>query len=432
VTSTGLLLRGARLIDGTGAPPLDGAWVLIRNGRIAAVGTSEPPASDAAEYDLTGLTVLPGLIDGHVHLLSSAAADRSSARAFDAFTFLEEKTLHAAANAAAALAAGVTTVRDMAGSRPEVSVKHASADGIIEAARVVSAGFIGMTGGHGDMFLPAALEQRLWQTADGPVACRALVRRYARDGHDLVKICTSGGVLSRGDRPEWRNYTDEEISAVTDEAHALGMRVAAHAHSKSGILQAVLGGADTIEHGSMMDEECVQLLLDRDVALCPTLTLQHYLTSGEADPPLPAEAQVKARIVQQGRGDGLRLAHRAGVRIFAGTDSCNTMPFGRHARELGLLVEVAGMSAMQALVAATSAAARALAIEDDTGSLVPGKSADLLVVSGDPLQDVTILEDPGRLRVVMKAGRPTTATSPGLALLRAGASGLVAADASTR
>jgi imidazolonepropionase-like amidohydrolase len=182
----------------------------------------------------------------------------------------------------------------------------------------------------------------------------------------------------------------------------------------------------------MMDEECVQLLLDRDVALCPTLTLQHYLTSGEADPPLPAEAQVKARIVQQGRGDGLRLAHRAGVRIFAGTDSCNTMPFGRHARELGLLVEVAGMSAMQALVAATSAAARALAIEDDTGSLVPGKSADLLVVSGDPLQDVTILEDPGRLRVVMKAGRPTTATSPGLALLRAGASGLVAADASTR
>jgi imidazolonepropionase-like amidohydrolase len=430
VTSADLLLRGARLIDGTGAAPLEQAHLLIMKGRIVHVGTGEPPVSDVAVYDLAGYTVMPGLIDGHVHLLSSAATDRSHARAFDAFTFVEEKTLHAAANAAAALAAGVTTVRDMAGSRPEIAVKHASADGVIEAARVVSAGFVGMTGGHGDMFLPPALERRPWQTADGPTACRALVRSYARDGHDFIKICTSGGVLSSGDRPEWRNYTDDEVAAVTDEAHALGMRVAAHAHTKSGVLQAVLGGADTIEHGSMIDEECVQLLVDRDVALCPTLTLQRYLSSGEADPPLSAEAQEKAQVIHRGHADAVRLAHSAGVRIFAGTDSCNTMPFGRHARELGLLVELARMSSMQALVAATGAAARALAIEADTGSLVPGKSADLLVVDGDPLQDVTILEQAARLHVVMKAGHPTSSTAPNLTGLRADASSLVAANAS--
>jgi imidazolonepropionase-like amidohydrolase len=419
VTRADLVLRGVRLIDGTGSGPLDNAYLVIMNGRIVDVGTGNPPLSDVAVYDLSGYSVIPGLIDGHVHLLSSAAADRSGARTFDVQTFVEEKTLHAAANASIALAAGVTTVRDMAGSRPEVAVKHASEQRLIEAARVVSAGFVGMTGGHGDMFLPPALEQRLWRTADGPVACRSLVRQYARDGHDLVKICTSGGVLSSGDRLEWRNYTDDEIVAVTDEAHALGMRVAAHAHTKAGVLQAVLGGVDTIEHGSMMDDECVQALLDHDVALCPTLSLQHYIASGDAEPPLSAETREKARIVHQSHAAALRLAHTAGVRIFAGTDSCNTMPFGRHARELGLLVEMTGMSNMQALMAATSVAARALAVEADTGSLLPGKSADLVVVDGDPLHDIRVLEEPARLYSVMKAGRPTSLTAPNFDRLRA-------------
>ena len=421
-----VLLFGCRLIDGSGAAPVDHAYVLIRNGRIVDVGTGEPRISNIELYDLSSYTVMPGLIDGHVHLLSSATTDRSNARSFDAFTFVEEKTLHAASNAAAALAAGFTTVRDMAGSRAEVAVKHASADGVIEAARVVSAGFVGMTGGHGDMFLPPAVEKRLWETADGPVACRTLVRRYAREGHDLVKICTSGGVLSSGDRLEWRNYNDEEIAAVTDEAHALGMRVAAHAHTKGGVMQAALGGVDTIEHGSMLDEECVQLLLDRDVALCPTLTLQEYLASGDADPPLSPAAQEKAQVVHQRHAESLRLAHGAEVRIFAGTDSCNAMPFGRHAHELALLVELAGMSSMQALLAATSAAARALAVDADTGSLVPGKWADLLIVDGDPSENVKILEQPGKLYTIMKAGRPTLGTAANLARLRSNATTRVA------
>lgn len=180
----------------------------------------------------------------------------------------------------------------------------------------------------------------------------------------------------------------------------------------------------------MMDEECVRLLVDRDVALCPTLTLQQYMASGDAQPPLSAETREKARTVHESHADAIRMAHAAGVRIFAGTDSCNTMPFGRHARELGLLVELAGMSSMEALMAATSAAARALGVEADTGSLLPGKSADLLVVDGDPLQDIRILEQPGKIHAVMKAGRPTSSTAPSLALLRASAVTSAAAHAS--
>jgi imidazolonepropionase-like amidohydrolase len=424
-----LLLIHTRLVDGTGADPVDDAHLLLRGGKMAEIGRGLPvSAIDVPTYDLAGRTVMPGLIDGHVHMLSSAERDRSRSRAFDAFTFVEEKTLHAAANAARALAAGVTTVRDMAGSRPEVSVKHAVDAGVIEGARVISAGFVGMTAGHGDMFLPPALDQRPWRTADGAVACRTLVREYARDGHDLIKICTSGGVLSSGDKPGWRNYTDEEAATIVDEAHALSMRVAAHAHTKSGVLQAVRAGVDTIEHGSMIDEECVQEMTDRGVALCPTLTIQEYMSSGEADPPLSPEAREKASAVHRGHADSLRLARAAGIRIFAGTDSCNTMAFGRHARELQLLADTTGMTAIEAISAATSCAATALGIEWLTGSLVAGKSADMLIVDGDPLTDLTILQDSARLLAVIKEGQPTARTRPSLERLRCSEASIRAAE----
>ena len=414
-----LLVHG-RLLDGTGAAPIDDGYLLVHEGRITKVGSGLPAAAGAVPgYDLAGRTVMPGLIDGHVHLLSSAHPQRSRARDFDLGLTTEEKTLHAAANAALALAAGVTTVRDTAGSRAEVAVKRAVDDGIIEAARVISAGFVGMTAGHGDMFFPAVVQERPWRTADGEVACRTRVREYAREGHDLIKICTSGGVLSRGDRPGWRNYTDAEVSAVVDEAHALSMRVASHAHTKPGVIQAVRAGVDTIEHGSMIDEECVEMMLERQVALCPTLTLQDYLNSGEADPPLSAEAAEKARQVHSGHARALQLAHAAGVLIFAGTDSCNTMAFGRHARELQLLVEVVGMTPMQALVAATHSGAEALGIGAVTGSLAAGKAADLLIVDGDPLADISLLQDPDRLDVIMKQGRPTARTTARLSKFRA-------------
>jgi imidazolonepropionase-like amidohydrolase len=236
-----IALANCRVLGAAGGRVIENAVVLIEGKRIARVAVNQhdrlPDGTKVLE--LNGKTVMPGLIDAHVHLLSNSSSTQQDVHLWNVVTFVEEQTLHAARNAEIALESGVTTVRDMAGSRPEIAVKHAVDAFVVRGARVVASGFVGMTAGHGDMFCPAAIERRLWKPADGPDECRRLVREYARDGVDFIKICTSGGVLSYGDRPGWRNYTPNETLAVVDEAHALGMRVAAHAHTTSGIRQAL-------------------------------------------------------------------------------------------------------------------------------------------------------------------------------------------------
>ncbi len=402
-----LALTGATLIDGTGAARQTGMTVVVEGRTIATVApdgmVAMPPT--AARYELAGKTLMPGLIDGHVHLLAYAGDEHRDVHLWNVLTFVEEQTLHAAANAHRALLAGVTTVRDMAGSRPEIAVKHAIDDFIIDGARVVASGFVGMTAGHGDMFCPAAIDRRLWQPADGPDACRKLIRQYARDGVDLIKLCTSGGVLSIGDKSEWRNYTTAETLAIVDEAHALGKRVAAHAHTRAGIRQALEAGVDTLEHGSSLDDELIALMLERGTRLCPTLAItEHILTQGAARG-VPAASLEKARALREGQIAGLRKAYQAGVPIFMGTDSCNTFAFGAHAWELELLHTYLGLSPAEAIVAATSSAAEALGLGEQTGAIVPGRWADLLVVDGDPLADLRVLRQSERLLGVFREGR---------------------------
>jgi imidazolonepropionase-like amidohydrolase len=405
--SNSFALRGATLIDGTGRPALPQATVIVEGRSIAAVGNESelPIPSGLLVYDVTGKTVMPGLIDGHVHLLSYAGEQLQDIHMWNVLTFQEEQTIHAAANAVKALNAGVTTVRDMAGSRPEISVKHAMDDFVLPGARVISAGFVGMTAGHGDMFVPPHIERRLWRTVDGTAECRKLVREYARDGSDLIKICTSGGVLSKGDKSEWRNFTLEETQVIVDEAHALGMRVAAHAHTRSGIRQALAAGVDTLEHGSSLDDELIELMLKKRTWLCPTLSISEYIFESGEKRGIPAENLAKSRVMNQARHEAVAKAYRAGVPIFMGTDSCNTMPFGAHARELELLQRYAGMSAGEAIVAATWAAAQAIGLGDQTGTIEPGKWADLLVLEGDPLADLRILQDQSKLLAVFRDGR---------------------------
>lgn len=403
-----IALTGATLIDGTGAAPVAGATVVVEGRTIARVGpVPEVPIPDGATvYDLAGQTLMPGLIDGHVHLLSYAGEGFRDIHLWNVLTFIEEQTLHAAANARKALLAGVTTVRDMAGSRPEIAVKHAVDQGVVDGARVVASGFVGMTAGHGDLFCPANIERRPWRPADGPDECRKLIREYARDGVDFIKLCTSGGVLSIGDENEWRNYTMAETLAIVDEAHALGKRVAAHAHTRAGIRQALEAGVDTLEHGSQLDDELVELLLARGAWLCPTLAITEYLlTAGEARG-VPAASLAKARALRPGQLAGIRKAYEAGVPLFAGTDSCNTFPFGAHAWELELLHRDIGLTPLEAVVAATATAAAALGLGDKTGTIEAGKWADLLVVDGDPLADLAILRNPRRLLGVFRDGRP--------------------------
>ncbi len=402
-----IALTGATLIDGTGAAPLRDATVVVEGRQIAAVGPagSVAPPPGATVYDLAGRTLLPGLIDGHVHLRAYAGAGQRDIHLWNVTTFLEEQALHAAANARRALLAGVTTVRDMAGGRLEVAVKHAIDDFVLDGARVVASGFVGMTAGHGDLFCPAAIDRRLWPTADGVDECRKLVRQYARDGVDLIKLCTSGGVLSLGDETGWRNYTPEETRAIVDEAHALGKRVAAHAHTRDGIRQALEAGVDTLEHGSDLDDELVALMLRRGVRLCPTLAITEYILTRGAERGVPAASLEKARAMQAVRIASVRRAYEAGVPIFMGTDSCNTFPFGAHAWELALLHERVGLSPLEAIVAATRSAAEALGLGARTGTVEPGKWADLLIVDGDPLADLGLLRDEGRLAGVFRDGR---------------------------
>ena len=399
-----IALTNARLIDGTGAQPVNGATVLIEGKEILAVGAVDKIPDDAEIRDLGGATLMPGLIDGHVHLRAYAGHGKADVHLWNVTTFIEEQTLHAAGNALRALHAGVTTVRDMAGGRPEVSVKHAIDDGVLPGVRVIASGFVGMTAGHGDMFCPAAVDHRLWPPADGVDACRKLVRQYARDGLDLIKICTSGGVLSVGDKNEWRNYTFEETLAIVDEAHAFGMRVAAHAHTKAGIRQALEAGVDTLEHGSALDAELIELMLERDTWLCPTLAIVEYIMQSGRARGVPEESLAKAEAMRANRLVSVRAAYEAGVPIFMGTDSCNTFPFGDHAWELELMHTQLGMSSMESIVAATSSAAAALDIAELTGTVEPGKRADVLVINGDPLADLALLRDESAILAVFQNG----------------------------
>jgi imidazolonepropionase-like amidohydrolase len=400
-------LVGGTLLDGNGGSPITDACVLVRGREILAAGArASTGIPDAARvYDTTGATILPGLIDGHVHLRSYAGRDRSDFYLWGSSTFIEEQTLHAAANARTAIQAGFTTVRECSGARPEIAVKHATDQQLLEGARVVVAGFVGMTGGHGDLFAPPAVQPRPFPTADGPEACRKLVREYARDGADWIKICTSGGVLSLGDESEWRNYTLDEVRAIVDEAHALDKRVAAHAHTAAGIRQALDGGVDSIEHGSAMDPELSARMLQTGTWLCPTLAVTEYIHAHGRERGIPQASLAKNEVVRERRLHAIRTAAAAGVRLFLGTDSSSVLQFGRHAWELELLVSLLDLSPMRALQIATHDAAEALGLADRTGVIAPGRWADLVVVDGNPLDDIRILQDAARIRAVFRDGR---------------------------
>lgn len=395
-------LKGATLHNGKG-DRLEDATVVVEGGKIQGVFTNGELPADSAWFDLRGLAMTPGLIDCHVHILShSGAAPVHPSWAYT--TFLEEQVLHAAANARTALDCGITTLRDMASSRAEIALANALRSHVIPGPRLLTSGFVGMTAGHGDLFWPAALPQRPWTTADGVDACRKLVREYARMGADWIKICTSGGVLSTGDKPGWRNYTDEEVEAIVDEAHALGKKVSSHSHSRSSIAQAVRAGVDTIEHGTELDQPLVSAILDAGIYLVPAFTIGQFLETEGAASGVPGSSMRKARESHARQGESIRMAYRAGVPLVTGTDSCMTMPFGRHTWELSYLVESLEMSPSEALVSATGLAAKALGIDDVVGTVEEAKAADFVVIDGDPAQDIGVFKDTKRILGVFRDG----------------------------
>ncbi len=398
-----IVLQHATLWDGTGAAALTEAVVVVEDGRIARVGQDTGDLSGAELYDLGGAFLLPGLIDCHVHLTGDGEPDlyRALRKA------IPYVTLEAAAHALKTLEAGFTTVRDAgAGYGIDVSLRDAVAAGIVPGPRLQVSGVpLSITGGHGDDFLPPHVHIEGRRVVDGPDEARKAARTELRAGVDWIKLCATGGVLSERTSPHARGLTVEEMRAAVEEAHNAGRKTLAHAQGTQGIKNAILAGVDSIEHGFYLDDEAIQLMLDRGVYLVPTLAAVHHIVANAARMGASEWGLTKACEAREAHLESFRRALEANVPIAMGTDAAT--PFNHHgcnARELELMVE-AGMSPQQALLSATVRAADLLGLSEHLGTVTPGKIADLIVVAGDPLADIRVLQDVSRILLVMKEGQ---------------------------
>lgn len=354
------------------------ASITWRGDRIVAV---EPGSPDRAAEGDEELSVIPGLVDTHVHLDSNAGTGHADWATWPLITPDSEKSLHVVAHARAAARAGITTLRDLAGSPVQLSASRALEDGLVPGPRLRVHGTVGMTAGHGDLFVPPHYPHR-GPTADSPDECRKLVRQWARQGVHGIKVHVSGGVLSIGDGVGWRNQTDAELETTVDEAHALGLLVAAHAHSVVGVDRALAAGVDSIEHGTGILPRHWDELVERNIPIAPTLLINDRIAS--RDIPVSDEAAQKAAGVVSERDERFVGAAEAGVRFVLGTDANGVMVrFGDQHQELRQMARLFGWSAERALVSATSDAADAIGLPDH-GRIAEGARADLVVVRGRP------------------------------------------------
>jgi len=397
------ILSGVAVWDGdgfrgTGSVQWSGA-------RIDAVHADDGPGAQDAEY-----AVIPGLVDTHVHLDGYAGAGSVDWMTWPLITPDAERSLHVVAQARRAAAGGVTTVRDLAGSEVQLAAARGFAAGLIPGPRVLVNGPVGMTAGHGDLFTPPRYPHRP-PVADSPDECRKLVRTWARAGVDGIKIYTSGGVLSVGDRVGWRNQTPQEIAATVDEAHALGMLVAAHTHTAEGVDIALEFGVDSIEHGTGILPRHFETLLERNLPVAPTLLINDVIADRRV--PVSDEAAEKARAVVAERDRNFAAAAAAGIRFVLGTDANGVfVRFGDQMEELRLMQRMFGWSAERTLRAGTSDAADAIRLGSTTGRLAEGLDADLLVVRGRPWEDAEALRVENVVAVVAR-GEVVAGALPG-------------------
>ena len=375
------------------------------DGRITSIADTRTVkwGSDVKHIDLSGKTILPGLIDMHVHL--DGPADIGGYRGLEFTDSFWAMT--AVGNARAMLDAGFTTVRNVgSGNRNDIGLKQAIENNYAVGPRIVPAGFaLGATGGHCDStFLPPSLEKEDKEEgiADSPDELRYQVRRQRKYGAEVIKVCATGGVFSRNTEPGQQQLSESELRVIADEAHQWGLRVAAHAHGGDGIKAAIKAGIDTIEHASLVDDEGIKLAAARARPVWFTMDIYNtdYTQAEGAKNGVLEDNLRKDREVAQIQRDNFRKAHKAGVKMVFGSDA-GVMPHGQIGKQFATMVQY-GMTPIEAIQAATRNAAQALGREKDVGAIAVGRFADVIAVTGDPLANVRELES---VDAVVKGGK---------------------------
>jgi imidazolonepropionase-like amidohydrolase len=411
-----IAIVGGTMIDGTGADPVPNAVVVIEEGRIVAAGPESRVSvpAGAQKLDAAGRTVLPGFIDTHVHGTYRARDMRQHLLNTPTYNVLKSIEVFRET-----IACGITTARDMGGA--DAGFRQAIEEGIIDGPRLfISLGMVSQTGGHGDYWLPAGMriQKRAWlphTVADGVEEIRRLVRELLMRGADFIKICATGGITSVTDSWDEPQFTIEEISTAVSEAAAKGKRVAVHAEGLAGIKNAVKAGIHSLEHGWFMDEESVDRMIAGGIWWVPTLALvplsieHRRKNTAWASHQLGQEDVKDAQIysLMQTQIPLWKEAVRRGVKVAMGTDQSHRLLVGENMAELAFMVDWLGMSPLEVIVASTTKAAECIE-QPNLGALRAGCMADVLVLDGDPLADIRILEQRDRLHLVMKGGKAFT------------------------
>jgi len=391
-----ILFKNGKVIIGNGEVIQKGT-VAVDGNLVKFVGPVKkyPPSKKDTVFDISGKAILPGLIDAHIHICVDGSPDPITSLLKDS---VPQITLKAADHARRTLEAGVTTVRDMGGKDYiDIAIRDGIESGILQGPRMLCSGkLVCMTGGHGWQF---------GREANGMDEVRAAVREQLKAGADLIKLMATGGIMTKGVEPGSTQFTLEELIAGVEEARKAGRRTATHAQGTEGIKNALWAGINSIEHGFFLDDEAIGLLLDMKAFVVPTLCAPYHIIKAGVRRGVPAYAVEKSRKVMKSHWESVKKARKAGVPIAMGTDAGT--PFNRHGenlKEMELLVRV-GFTPMEAIVATTKTASEVLGLEKKIGTLEKGKLADLVIIDGDPIENIGVLQHKEKIMAIMKEGR---------------------------
>lgn len=417
------VLKSKQVIDATGADPIKNGIIVVEDKVVKQVGTEQNIAipEEAEVVDLTNYTLMPGMLDLHTHLSAFNISCFNNYRIAQLELPQQTQQLYGLLHAQVLLEMGFTTIRDQ--PWPTLDAGHnykdlcanrdAIANGIFAGPRLFTGGYCLMTGAHLDLIVPKAVRREAGFTADGPWELRKLARTLLRFGVDFIKTSASGGGGTDSEAPDIRNLTQDELDAIVDEAHAFGKICSCHCFTPTSIKMSVIAGVDTIEHVVFHDEESIQMLVDSQIPVVPTLLHRsdHALAIRETNGTSKFTMD-KMRKLQPYTEETFKRYHQAGVKIAMGSDTQVEPYMGQNAMELEIYVNF-GMTPMEAILTATKNAAEAIKLGKKCGTIEAGKFADIIAIDGDPLQDIRLLQQKEKIALVMKEGRVWVDRRPG-------------------